>query len=65
MGTAFSKSITLDEATKEKIDTLIAQRTEAKKAKDFERSDAIRDEITAFNVAIMDTAEGTFWERLD
>ncbi|MEA3523141.1 MAG: cysteine--tRNA ligase [Campylobacterota bacterium] len=55
----------IDEATKTAIDNLIIQRSEAKKAKDFERSDALRDEILAFGISIMDTAEGTFWERLD
>lgn len=55
----------LDEATKTKIDALIAQRTEAKKAKDFAVSDAIRDELTAMGIAIMDTANGTFWEIRD
>lgn len=55
----------LDEATKTKIDALIAQRTEAKKAKDFAASDAIRDELTAMGIAIMDTANGTFWEIRD
>lgn len=55
----------LDEATKTKIDTLITQRTEAKKAKDFAASDAIRDELTAMGIAIMDTANGTFWEIRD
>ncbi len=54
-----------DEATKEKINTLIEQRSEAKKAKDFSKSDAIRDEITAMGVALMDSAQGTFWERTD
>jgi cysteinyl-tRNA synthetase len=52
----------LDETTKTKIDELITQRTEAKKAKDFATSDAIRDELTAMGIAIMDTANGTFWE---
>ena len=55
----------MDEATKTKIDSLISERSEAKKAKDFERSDALRDEILAFGVSLMDTAEGTFWERVD
>jgi cysteinyl-tRNA synthetase len=53
-----------DEATKQKIDALIEQRSEAKKAKDFAKADAIRDELTALGVAIMDTAQGTLWERL-
>jgi len=52
----------VDEATKIKIDNLITQRSEAKKAKDFAASDALRDELTTMGVAIMDTATGTFWE---
>ncbi len=52
----------LDEATKAKIDGLISKRSEAKALKDFAASDAIRDELTAMNVSIMDTANGTFWE---
>ncbi len=55
----------LDEATKAKIDALVSERTEAKKAKDFERSDALRDEIMAYGVSIMDTTQGTFWERTE
>jgi cysteinyl-tRNA synthetase len=54
----------IDDATKAKIDDLITRRSEAKKAKDFAASDAIRDEITAMGVSIMDTPEGSFWERL-
>ncbi len=56
--------IGVDDALKEKIEALIAKRTEAKKAKDFTTSDAIRDELTAMGIAIMDTAEGTLWEKL-
>jgi cysteinyl-tRNA synthetase len=55
----------MDEQTKQKIDELIIKRAEAKKERDFELSDKIRDEILAFGVSIMDTAEGTFWERVD
>ena len=55
--------IGVDEALKAQIDALIAKRTEAKKAKDFATSDAIRDELTAMGIAIMDTAEGTVWEK--
>jgi len=46
----------LDEATKAKIDALVEERSEAKKAKDFEKSDALRDVIMAYGVSIMDTA---------
>lgn len=55
----------LDDTTKAKINELITKRTEAKKAKDFAASDAIRDELTALGVSIMDTANGTFWEIRD
>ncbi len=55
--------IGVDETLKEKIEALIAQRSEAKKNKDFTTSDAIRDELTAMGIAIMDTAEGTVWEK--
>jgi len=52
----------LDEATKGQIDQLIIQRTEAKKNKDFATSDALREELTAMGIALMDTPLGTFWE---
>ncbi|HHD79734.1 MAG TPA: cysteine--tRNA ligase, partial [Epsilonproteobacteria bacterium] len=55
--------IGVDEALKEKIEALVAQRVEAKKNKDFARSDAIREELTTLGINIMDTAEGTLWEK--
>ncbi|MFA5453931.1 MAG: cysteine--tRNA ligase [Sulfurimonas sp.] len=54
----------VDEETKAKIDTLIKQRDEAKAAKDFATSDKIRDEILGFGVSLMDTVQGTFWEKI-
>lgn len=54
----------IDEATKYKIESLIAARNEAKKAKDYAKSDAIRDKITAMGISLMDTAEGTLWEKV-
>lgn len=56
--------IGVDEALKEKIETLLRERSEAKKAKNFERSDAIRDELIAQGISIMDTADGTLWEKV-
>jgi cysteinyl-tRNA synthetase len=55
--------IGVDADLKEKIEKLLAKRAEAKKAKDFTTSDAIRDELTAMGIAIMDTPEGTVWEK--
>jgi cysteinyl-tRNA synthetase len=54
----------VDAKTKEKIFDLIVKRDEAKKEKNFEASDAIRDKILTFGVNIMDTPQGTFWEKV-
>ncbi|MBI5529007.1 MAG: cysteine--tRNA ligase [Deltaproteobacteria bacterium] len=48
----------------EKIETLIAARAEARKAKDFARADQVRDELKSMGVAVMDTPKGTAW-RVD
>jgi len=55
--------IGVDEILRKKIETLIEARLEAKKNKDFQRSDTIRDELTTLGIAIMDTPEGTLWEK--
>jgi len=54
----------MDEDTKEKIALLMSKRDEAKKEKNFEESDRLRDEILAFGVTLMDTPAGTFWEKI-
>jgi cysteinyl-tRNA synthetase len=54
----------VDAATKEKLAGLIEQRDEAKKAKDFELSDSLREQILGFGVNLMDTPQGTFWEKV-
>jgi cysteinyl-tRNA synthetase len=45
------------------IDALIEERTEARKNKDFNRSDEIRDELAEAGVLLEDGAEGTTWKR--
>ncbi len=49
---------------KAQIEAKIAQRAEAKKAKDFALADALRDELIQMGIAIMDTSEGTVWEKI-
>ena len=56
--------IGVSEVLKEQIETLLAERTEAKKEKNFSRSDAIRDELIIMGISIMDTADGTMWEKV-
>ena len=53
----------IDEEIKEKIENLIIKRDSAKKSKNFEEADAIRDQILSYGVSLMDTPQGTFWEK--
>jgi len=55
--------IGVDASLKRKIEEMLEKRSEAKKRKDFAASDAIRDELAAMGISIMDTAEGTVWEK--
>ncbi|MFA6033790.1 MAG: cysteine--tRNA ligase [Myxococcota bacterium] len=46
---------------KAEVERLVAERNEARKAKDFARADAARDELSKLGVAVMDTSRGTVW----
>lgn len=45
------------------IDALVAERVEARKAKNFKRSDEIRDELAAKGIVIEDTPQGPRWKK--
>jgi cysteinyl-tRNA synthetase len=45
-----------------KVETMIAARNAARKAKDFKESDRIRDELAAMGVVLKDSKDGTTWE---
>jgi cysteinyl-tRNA synthetase len=47
----------------EQIEALVAERTQAKKARNFARADAIRVELTAKGVVLEDSKEGVRWKR--
>ena len=44
------------------VEARIAERAEARKAKDFARGDAIRDALLARGVALLDGPQGTTWD---
>ncbi|MBO6576689.1 MAG: cysteine--tRNA ligase [Rhodothermales bacterium] len=46
-----------------RIDGLLAERQQARADRDFARADAIRDELAAEGIEIMDTPEGPRWKR--
>ena len=48
--------------TPAEIDTLIHKRAEARKARDFQEADRIRNELAARGITLMDTASGTQWK---
>ena len=45
----------------DKINILISERLEAKKIRDFERADQIRQELLDMNIEIKDNQQGTDW----
>jgi len=52
------------ENLKAKIEYFLEERDKAKKEKNFELADTLRDEILALGISIMDTPQGTFWEKV-
>jgi len=51
------------DAFAEQVEALVAERVEARKARDFARADALRDELDALGVEVMDTPQGSTWRR--
>lgn len=47
----------------EQVETLVAERQQARSARDFKRSDEIRDELAAQGVILEDTRDGIRWKR--
>jgi len=46
------------------IERLVAERGEARAAKNWARSDEIRDELKAMDIVVEDTAQGAKWKRV-
>ena len=52
-----------EELLDEEIEKLIEERQAARKAKDFAKADAIRDELLAKGIILKDTREGVQWKK--
>ncbi len=52
-----------EEILDEEIERMIEDRQAARKAKDFAKADAIRDELLAKGIVLEDTREGVKWKR--
>ena len=52
-----------EEILDEEIEKLIAERQEARKAKNFARADEIRDQLAGMGIILKDTREGVTWKR--
>ncbi|MCU9615250.1 cysteine--tRNA ligase [Caldibacillus lycopersici] len=54
---------TKGELLDEEIEQLIAKRIEARKNRDFQTADLIRDQLKDLNIILEDTPQGTRWKR--
>ncbi|MFJ8263959.1 cysteine--tRNA ligase [Rummeliibacillus sp. NPDC094406] len=52
-----------EELLDEEIDALIEERQQARKNRDFKRSDEIRDQLKDMNIILEDTRQGVRWKR--
>jgi cysteinyl-tRNA synthetase len=47
------------------VDRLLVERQEARKSRDFARSDALRDQLLEAGIAVEDTPDGPQWTLKD
>jgi len=60
LGFGSVKDDDIDEST---IESLITERTEAKKNKDYKKADEIREKLKEMGIIIQDTAQGVKWKK--
>lgn len=44
------------------VEALVQERNQVRSAKDFKRSDELRDQLNAMGISVQDLPEGSFWE---
>jgi cysteinyl-tRNA synthetase len=49
--------------TDERIQTLVAERDQAKRTRNFARADALRNELAGMGILLEDSKDGTRWKR--
>lgn len=54
-----------DTSLDDEIEDLIAQRNLARKSKDFQKADAIRDHLKSMGIVLEDTPQGVKWRRAE
>ena len=59
----FEAALSKSDLSAQQIDALIAERSNAKKDKDFARADEIRNELSEQGITLLDGPEGTTWEK--
>ena len=52
-----------DDGFAQRVEALLDERTKARADGDYDRADAIRDQLDEMGVEVMDSAHGTTWER--
>ena len=52
-----------EELLDDEIDALIEKRIQARKDRDFQLADQIRDQLKEMNIILEDTPQGTRWKR--
>ncbi len=48
--------------SREDVDAVVAERLNVRAAKDYKKSDELRDKLLAMGISVMDTPAGSFWE---
>jgi cysteinyl-tRNA synthetase len=56
-------TVKTDAISDAQIDELVRERTQAKKSRNFKRSDEIRDQLTQAGIILEDTKDGVRWKR--